>query len=155
MSRRRASFAEIEPTCRDAGIAMTLQRRAVLEVLLARDDHPTADQVVEDLAARGVSGVSRATVFRALELFAERGIVARVCHPGAAARYEVRTHRHHHLVCDVCGKITDFDDDALSALQLPDLGSGGFRARDFSVHVRGLCADCAREQDHELRNEEP
>ncbi|MFG0315874.1 MAG: Fur family transcriptional regulator [Planctomycetota bacterium JB042] len=151
---RRATFAEFEPACRAAGISMTLQRRAVLEVLLARADHPTADQVVEDLAERGVSGVSRATVFRALELFAERGIVARVCHPGSAARYEVRTHRHHHLVCDVCGKIADFDDDTLNALKLPELGTGGFRARDFSVHVRGLCAACAREEDHELRNEE-
>lgn len=122
---------------------MTIQRRAILETLLAHRDHPTADEVQSRLAGR-VAGISRATVYRTLETLVSIGLLDRVCHPGAATRYDIRTERHHHLVCDGCSAIVDFDQPDLDALSLPDLAPRGFRVRDFSVHVRGLCRKCAR-----------
>lgn len=123
---------------------LTIQRRAILEVLLTREDHPTADDIAADLATR-VEGISRATVYRTLETLVAHGLLLRVCHHGAATRYDIRTDRHHHLVCDVCGEMTDFEEPTLDALSLPDFARAGFRVRDFSIHVRGLCKRCSRE----------
>ncbi|MEQ8764408.1 MAG: transcriptional repressor [Planctomycetota bacterium] len=151
MSHDDERLLELEKRCLDAGVPMTLQRRAVLEVLLSRQDHPTADEIFADVSSQLLNGVSRATVFRTLDLLVERGLLIRVCHPGAAARYDVKTRRHHHLVCDLCGRITDFDDAELDELALPDFDPAGFQVRDYSVHVRGLCHACSSKATDEAQ----
>jgi Fur family peroxide stress response transcriptional regulator len=134
---------EFEEVCRRQGLPLTVQRRAVLEELVRRQDHPTADQVFKDVATR-LPGVSRTTVYRVLETLVETGIARKVCHPGAAARFEVESHRHHHLVCLRCGRMTDVEDPRLDKLPFPDAGAHGFELTDYSIQFRGTCADCAR-----------
>jgi Fur family peroxide stress response transcriptional regulator len=153
MTSRRTRLPELEQRCRELGLSLTIQRRAIFEVLLARDDHPTADEVAADLALR-IAGIAKATVYRTLETLVTHGLLIRVCHHGAVARYDIRTDRHHHLVCDRCGAITDFEEPELDALALPDFGRAGFRVRDFSVHVRGLCRKCARSRTQRSKNNE-
>lgn len=153
MGSHRTRLAELENRCQDLGLPVTIQRRAILEVLLSRDDHPTADEVALDLASR-INGISRATVYRTLETLVVNGLLLRVCHHGAAARYDIRTERHHHLVCDSCGAMTDFEEPGLDDLSLPNFARAGFRVRDFSVHVRGLCKKCARDPSTKPRNKE-
>jgi Fe2+ or Zn2+ uptake regulation protein len=148
MSASAPRLAELAARCRALGLPLTVQRRAILEVLLALAaqagrGHPSADELAADLARR-IEGISRATVYRTLETLVEHGLIVRVCHPGTAARYDARVDRHHHLVCDLCGRITDFDSAGCDALALPDFRRAGFAVRDFSVHVRGTCADCRR-----------
>jgi Fur family peroxide stress response transcriptional regulator len=150
---RRTRLAELEQRCQDLGLPVTIQRRAILEVLLSRDDHPTADEVAADLASR-IEGISRATVYRTLETLVANGLLLRVCHHGASARYDIRTDRHHHLVCDVCGEITDFEESDFDELPLPNFARAGFRVRDYSVHVRGLCKKCARDSSRSRKREE-
>lgn len=148
MKRPSDPLGELARRCQERGLPVTPQRRAVLESLLARSGHPTADEVVLELARR-IGGVSRATVYRTLETLVERGLLVRVCHPGAAVRYDLKTQRHHHLVCDRCGAIADLEAPALDALPLPPIAPTGFRMRDFSVHVRGLCPACVATLDRE------
>ena len=145
MSSNRSSLADLEARCQERGLPVTIQRRAILEVLLSRNDHPTADDVAAALTER-IEGISRATVYRTLETFVANGLLLRVCHHGSACRYDVRTDRHHHLVCDACGAMTDFEEPALNRLDLPNFADAGFRVRDFSIHVRGLCERCTQEQ---------
>jgi len=153
MASRRARLVQLEQRCQELGLPLTVQRRAILDVLLSRDDHPTADQVAADLGSR-IAGISKATVYRTLETLVASGLLLRVCHHGAAARYDIRTDRHHHLVCDVCGQMTDFEEEKLDELPLPSFARAGFRVRDYSVHVRGLCKKCARDPSTKLRNQE-
>jgi Fur family peroxide stress response transcriptional regulator len=143
MATARTSLDLLTRRCQALGLPLTIQRRAILEVLLARDDHPTADAVAAALAER-IAGISRATVYRTLETLVENGLLVRVSHHGAATRYDIRTDRHHHMVCDQCGAMTDFDEPRLDALRLPDLARAGFAVRDYSVEVRGLCRKCRR-----------
>lgn len=143
MVRSRPSLEGLAAGCRARGLPLTIQRRSILEVLLAREDHPTADDVAEALAQR-VEGISRATVYRTLETLVEIGLITRVAHPAVAVRYEIRADRHHHLVCDRCGAMSDFDEPRLDALSLPDFASAGFRVRDYTIQVRGVCRRCTR-----------
>jgi Fur family peroxide stress response transcriptional regulator len=136
-----ALLAELERRCRQLGTPLTVQRRAVLAALAARDDHPTADRVFRDVSRR-LPGVSRGTTYRTLDTLVALGLVVKVSHPGSSARYDAKVDRHHHLICDRCGGMTDLDSDALDRVQLPELAGTGFHVRDFSVHVRGLCQRC-------------
>lgn len=145
MMRTRASLsakmAEFETLCRQNGIPLTVQRRVILKALLHRHDHPTADQIAEDVAIL-LPGVSRTTVYRVLETLVRINLARKVCHPGAAARFEVESHRHHHLICIQCGRMIDLDDPRLDNLPFPDAVIHDFELTDYSIQFRGTCADC-------------
>ncbi len=140
---RRAAVAGLEGLCPRRGLPLTVQRRAVLEALAARRDHPTADQLYEDVARR-LPGISRATVYRALEVMVRAGVVRKVWYAGAATRFEVPERRHHHLVCVLCDAVVDLHQPALDRLPGPGRAARGFRVLDYSVQFMGVCAQCAR-----------
>jgi Fur family peroxide stress response transcriptional regulator len=136
-------LTELEQRCRELSVPLTVQRRAVLRALASRDDHPTADAIFTAVS-KELPGISRATAYRTLDTLVAMGLVVRVAHDDSVARYDAKTWRHHHLACDRCGAMLDLESKALDAIELPDLSKLGFRARDFSVHVRGVCDACAR-----------
>jgi Fur family peroxide stress response transcriptional regulator len=140
---RAMVLARAEALCRRQGLPLTVQRRAVLEALVARRDHPTADRLYEDVARR-LPGVSRATVYRALEAMVQAGVVRKVWYAGAAARFELPERRHHHLICVVCDKVVDLYEPALDRLPGPRSRAAGFRLLDYSVQFMGICPQCAR-----------
>jgi Fur family peroxide stress response transcriptional regulator len=140
---RQEKIASLEAKCRKRGIPMTVQRRAIFEALLDRQDHPTIDQVYEDVKDR-IPGVSRTTVYRTLETFVDLGVSRKTSHVAAMARFDGNVGHHHHLVCLRCDKVVDIDDPALSRLPLPDARRTGFEIVDFSVYLEGLCPDCKK-----------
>lgn len=127
---------------RARGCPLTLQRRAILERFIDCTDHPAADTLHADVAAR-VRGLSRATVYRTLETLVELGLAVRIPHPGWEQRYDPRTDLHHHLVCESCGAVFDHESPALDHLPRP-ARSSGFLAQGYSVQFRGRCAACTR-----------
>jgi Fur family peroxide stress response transcriptional regulator len=142
-AERDTALLTFAAVCRRQGVPVTPQRRVVLEALLARHDHPTADQLFADVRAR-LAGVSRTTVYRVLETLVRLGAARKVHHPGVAVRFEARTERHHHLVCTVCGTVADVEAPQLDALRPPDVRRTGFRITDWTVQFAGLCARCRR-----------
>jgi Fur family peroxide stress response transcriptional regulator len=134
-------IATFEVEYRRRGLALTIQRRAVFEELAQRTDHPTADQVYDALHAR-LPGLSRTTVYRVLDTLVEQGFARRVHHAGAVARFDPMTGRHHHLVCDGCGRLVDLPADTVPGIPLPDARGTGFRVDDYSISFSGLCKSC-------------
>ncbi len=137
-----APIAPLEALCRRQGLPLTVQRRAVLQILLGRADHPTAEQIHGALVRR-LRGVSRATVYRILEALVRAGVARKVPSGGAAARFELPLRRHHHLICVVCDKVADFRDPALDRLSPGRGGRQGFRVMDYTVQFLGVCRECA------------
>jgi Fur family peroxide stress response transcriptional regulator len=135
--------AEFERECRRRGLALTVQRHAVFEELAVRRDHPTADQVYEAVRGR-LPGLSRTTVYRVLETLVEAGLARKVHHADAVVRFDPVTERHHHLVCERCGRLVDLDDAEVPRLALPAVAGTGFRIRDYSISFTGLCSGCAK-----------
>jgi Fur family ferric uptake transcriptional regulator len=125
-----------------AGERVTLPRRAIARLVAARDGHFTAAQLIDDAAAAG-EPIGRATVYRALDLFATLGLVERVDLPdGNHAFVACEAVHHHHAICTRCGRSTDIDDGAL-AETLAGLGRhAGFVVLDHRLEVFGLCAAC-------------
>jgi Fur family peroxide stress response transcriptional regulator len=132
---------EFERLCRSKGVALTVQRRVVLQVVLERDDHPTADQILEAAKDR-VPGISRTTVYRVLDTLADMGVIRRLHHAGASARFDGKIHRHHHLICKICHKVIDLEDQELNRTRVSHVRNDGFDIEDFSVHLIGTCPTC-------------
>lgn len=120
---------------------MTHQRRAVLEALAGRDDHPTADQLHDEVQGT-LPDISRTTVYRVLEMLVGIGVARSVGHPGPTVRYEATTARHHHLACRLCGGLTDIAAPELDDLPMPPVDRLGFKIEDYSVQFTGTCNEC-------------
>ena len=146
---RKQRLADLARICRERGLRCTVQRRAILEAVLELANHPTAEQVYEAVLPR-LPGISKTTVYRALESLARLGVITKACHPGAAARFDGRTELHHHLICLSCDAVVDISDERLDALVVPDTSGFGFEVTDFKVQLRGICRRC---REHQRREE--
>lgn len=140
---RTERLRQFEALCRSKGLPLTVQRRTILEIVLERDDHPTADWIY-DVAQERIPGVSRTTVYRVLDTLVDLGVARRVLQTGTAARFDGKTHRHHHLICSQCGGIADLDAPNLDRLPVPTENLEGFQVDDYTVQFSGTCADCRK-----------
>ena len=128
-----------------AGERLTEPRRAVADLVAGRDGHFTAAELVEDARLRN-PGIGRATIFRALDLFASLGLVERVDLPGGEHAYVAcESAHHHHAICTGCGRSLDVDDAGLSEV-LSRIGArSGFAVTTHRLEIFGLCAMCQGE----------
>jgi Fur family peroxide stress response transcriptional regulator len=140
---QNGELEHLETACRERGIPVTVQRRVIFTALLERDDHPTVDQIFDDVKSR-IPGVSRTTVYRTLETLADLGLARRTNHSEAFARFDGNMAQHHHLVCIGCGNVTDFQDPGLTIRDLPDVSRSGFAVSDYSIYFEGYCSRCKR-----------
>ncbi len=113
------------------GILPTPQRVEVAEILLARPQHMSADQIIDRLRVLG-SGVSKATVYNTLNLFGDRGIVKEIMVDPVRKFYDSCTHAHHHFYNVDTGELTDIEEGQVSFQSLPPIPDG---ARQDSVEV--------------------
>src|SRR5215217_6027974 len=119
---------------RACGHKATPQRLAVLAAIAA-EQH----QSLEGIRAR-CPEVGMVTVYRTLDLFSELGLVRRL-DLGDGARYELAEDHHHHLICEDCGTVAEFEQCPLDVQRLPQIGRG-FEVRAHSLEVYGRCPDC-------------
>ena len=112
-------------------ILPTPQRLEVAEILLARPQHLSADQIIDRLRELG-SGVSKATVYNTLNLFGERGIVKEIMIDPVRKFYDSSTHVHHHFYNVDTGELHDIEDGEVSFEHLPPAPKG---TRQESVEV--------------------
>jgi Fur family transcriptional regulator, peroxide stress response regulator len=134
-------MVQLEKSCREHGIPLTVQRRVIMETLAGRKDHPTADQIYDTVAER-LPGISRTTVYRVLETFVSLGVSQKINSPEAKAHFDADTSRHHHVRCTVCGAVADVHDETLNDLPLPVQTGSGFELTDYSINFLGTCATC-------------
>lgn len=119
---------------------MTVQRRVILDELVRRKDHPTADQIYDSVRDR-LPEISRTTVYRVLDTFVKVGAIQKVLHPGAVARFDPIRERHHHLICERCGELFDLRAEAVPDVALPTLADG-FLIEDYTINFSGICSGC-------------
>jgi Fur family peroxide stress response transcriptional regulator len=134
---------QFQSLCRQRGLSLTVQRQRIFELILERRDHPTADQVYEDVKVH-VPGVSRTTVYRVLDMLVDLGVILKAPSPGSSTRYDPMTRHHHHLVCRRCETLIDLEDAALdSSIQLPGAEqTQAFQIESYSIHFYGICESC-------------
>ena len=134
--------APILRTLDTSGHRLTEPRRAVAELVDRRSGHFTAADLVADAHAER-PGIGRATVFRALELFQELGVIERIDLPSGEHAYVVcEPEHHHHVICSNCGRSADIDDRGIKALNKKIAKRTGYRIDQHRVELFGLCPAC-------------
>lgn len=115
----------------------------MLDAVLAWNDHFDADNLFIYLKNNG-SKVSRATVYKTLNLLHECGLVSRYRFSQGHAQYEKTTDRphHDHMVCTCCSKIIEFENSRVERLQDDSCAQYGFTPSYHSFQIFGICADC-------------
>jgi Fur family peroxide stress response transcriptional regulator len=125
------------------GLRLTRQRKHVYEVLLGRQDHPTAMEVF--LRAKpAMESLSLATVYNVLETLADRGLVRKVHLDSGSTRYCANSSKHGHFTCTRCSAVLDVP--LLPGAELEKLHQlpRGYAVTQQEVSLRGLCADCLK-----------
>ena len=127
-----------------AGLKRGGARDRVIDLLASQ---PCALSAVEIEATLRASGhpPGRATVYRALDLLVEHGLVERVEVGDGQARFEkaeLGGAHHHHLVCEQCGRLVAFDDPGLERAIDRVCARLGVRVDSHDVLLRGACGRC-------------
>jgi len=133
-----AQLIDIEALCAERGLRITEQRRVIARVLSESTDHPDVEKLHER-AATIDPGISIATVYRTVRLFEEAGILDRHDFGDGRARYEAAPEAHHDHMIDVeSGKVIEFVDPELEALQRQIAQRLGFRLVDHRMELFGV-----------------
>ncbi|MBR6712592.1 MAG: transcriptional repressor [Selenomonadaceae bacterium] len=135
------------------GYKMTPQRKEILKIFVEHSEwhHMSAEDVYSILREKD-SEIGLATVYRALDLLSELGILMRVDFGDGCARYELNTtdpkvHHHHHLICLKCKKVIEFEEDLLDELEADIAKKSGFQILNHEVKFFGYCSDCLAKED--------
>ena len=124
--------------CERSGLRMTEQRRVIATVLEDAHDHPD----VEELYARAsaIDGrISIATVYRTVKLFDETGILDKHEFGDGRARYEAADRDHHdHLIDMNSGKVIEFYDPEIEALQEKIAEKLGYKLKGHRLELYGV-----------------
>ena len=135
---------------RDNGHRVTSERLRLFDEIFSQHGHIDAEQLLESLQEREVK-ISRATVYRNLDLLVECGLVRR--HRLGRRRYlyeHVHPGQHHdHLVCTECGRVVEFVSPGISALQVEICRAHGFEPSRHQLQIFGVCTRCTQESRQE------
>jgi Fur family ferric uptake transcriptional regulator len=131
------------------GLLLTQERAAILEEVYSSHLHFDGDELAARLVNRpGAVRVSRATVYRALRLMVEAGLLRRVARPNGREVYEhdYGYPQHDHFICRVCGELIEFQNGAISQILDEVAAKNSFRVSGHRLEVYGLCSKCSRPQ---------
>ena len=130
---------------REHGLPVTAQRLAIADIVLQSSRHLSADDVASELKGRG-SSAGLATVYRTLDLLVRSGLAVERDFGEGFRRFEpARDAPHHeHLMCTVCGKVTEFRDERLERMTTLVAEANGFARQRHRLVIYGVCADCQR-----------
>ncbi len=125
----------------------------ILRELRRRGRHATADEV-RGAVRHELPGTSTPTVYAALELLVDLGLVRRIDAGAGAALYDARAEPHQHTVCRRCGRVDDLDGELDTAVLERASARAGFSAQAVEVVISGLCAG-VRGRGLTLRTQRP
>lgn len=122
-------------------------RESIARAALTYDGHFRVEDLLHELQSHGVRDAHLATVYRAMPLMVEAGLIeAAPVSASDGQRYEAAFEREHHdhLICTGCGQIVEYQSEAMEALQRDIAARYGFEIDDHVHVLRGRCAHCRR-----------
>ena len=122
-------------------VRKTIQQKLVLEAVKSLHNHPTMDQVYEEVRRR-YPEIGRATVYRNLLQLSEEGKINSVSLPVSPMRYDDSTSPHYHFRCRQCDDILDIDADLENVFEGRVKAPHGISIEAFNLVFTGLCHRC-------------
>ena len=117
----------------DAGLKATHQRILIYQAAMKMDFHPTAENIYDTIKVQSPS-ISLGTVYKTLEVFVGKGLLAKVFTTEGQMRYDPRTDSHGHIYCANTNEILDFYDE-----ELDDLIVNFFKKKRLNnLHIKNI-----------------
>ena len=129
------------------GLKATKQREEILDTFLNSSGHKNLAQIYAQVAKTNPK-IGYVTVYRTLKLLARLGLATQRKFADGETRYEPASEgtHHDHLICLDCGKIIEFEDQALEALQNRIARRHRFRISHHRMELYGRCEECNRKK---------
>jgi len=125
-----------------SSLGLTKQREVVLQVIREAKHHLTANEVFSE-AKRRLPTISFATVYNSLRYLKEAGHIAEIQFGFSGAnRFDAKTERHDHAICNRCGKLIDFNLKISDELVKLAARLSKFKPESLELTLRGLCPEC-------------
>lgn len=136
-------FEAFKDWLEEEGYRLTRERELVARAVFEREDYFEAEAVLFDMRRQG-GDVSRATIYRTLELLIESGQLQKVDFRDGYSLYEVQgtSPDHGHLYCERCGKVIEFDTEAIRERERAICERHGFAPEEYRNQIYGYCEDC-------------
>ncbi|MBE5945126.1 MAG: transcriptional repressor [Lachnospiraceae bacterium] len=117
------------------------QREAIITFLASRKDHPTADEVYQNIKEI-IPNISLGTVYRNLKQLSESGSILRLTCDGKTDHFDACTKPHYHFLCKCCGGVKDIPMEPMIALIDEATSCTDFKIEEANVLFTGLCDLC-------------
>lgn len=131
---------------KNRGLRNTPEREEIIKEIFTNHDHFDVDEIYLRLRQKG-SKVSKASIYRNIPLILECGLIREAWHEDGHMHYEhIFGHGHHcHLRCIQCGKVVEFVEQELSAIERRLERKYDFKVVDHRLDVIGYCLRCKKE----------
>lgn len=117
------------------------QREIIYDQVRRFPIHPTAEEVYTALKAENPN-LSLGTVYRNLNQLSEAGMLLKIPIADGSDRFDGRTDRHYHMICEGCGKVFDVELDCLDGIPHSVMSTAGHRITKVTLNLKGVCSDC-------------
>lgn len=121
-------------------VRITPQRQAILNYMIQSNAHPTVEEIYNDLIQE-FPGLSLATIYNNLHVLVEHGIIHELRFSDVT-RYDFMGHEHGHIICEKCGKITDFEVPGLDEVMEYAGQVTNYQVTHSNIEIYGLCPCC-------------
>jgi Fur family peroxide stress response transcriptional regulator len=126
-------------------INLTIQRKAIFEVVQHAPDHPTAADVIERLRGKGFN-FAYGTVYNSLRYLTDVGLIRELKLGETVSRYDARTDEHQHIVCTVCGRVDEVLTELPNEWMEKVASETKYKIEHVQVVLEGVCDQCATKQ---------
>jgi len=137
-------LSDFKNILKENNLKFTVQREAILETLYASNEHLTPEslhKLIQEKFPNLKTGI--ATVYRTLVLLEDSNMVTSLSFGSAGKKYELGTKEHHdHMICTICGSITEFVDEEIEKRQHIIAKEFGFTMKSHSMQIYGTCKNC-------------
>jgi len=140
---QKTQLDSFDQACKQACLKLTHQRQVVFQELVKTPDHPSAELLYQRIRKK-IPTISLDTVYRTLTTLEKHGLVKRVDTVESQAHFEAAGMSHHHVICNQCGKILDFQWDTLDSSPLSEILKQWGQVDSTSLTVYGTCSNCLK-----------
>ena len=138
------------------GLKSTKQRKVILDVFLNLGRHCSLEQLL-GAVQKVMPQIGLATIYRTMRLFVEAKIAHEHRFEDGLMRYEPyhEGEHHDHLICTLCGKILEFEDDIIEQRQQVVAKSHGMRIISHTLEIYGVCENVETCENYDHKNKTP
>ena len=120
--------------CKKLGLKLTEQRKTIVKVLSDSSDHPDVESV-HKRAVKIDKRIGIATVYRTIKLFEDNNLLEKHEFKGYSSRYETVRENHHHLIDIKSGKVKEFRNTLVDAMQKQVAKEMGYKLIDYRLEL--------------------